>query len=322
MRVLKEVRQNLKNYHLKSGVFHFYRGEHGPAAEFLTRTLTEDADLSAADRRAAIYYLVHTRIGAAAEFELKAEFTRAIEQYRLALEVMPGYPDVEVRLADACAQLGDTEAAVQHYRAALEANPGYVEARLRLANRLLTDGRLEESQHEFRAAHLEQVRLQEQRVTHAEEALAKGQIDEARELYQDAFREDYGAFRAHLEAGLGLLRDEKWDDAVRELRAAAELCPRFADVQNYLGVALAEGGAREEACEAFRRSVEVNPGYLVAWLNLAYVCHGLEDVEQARLCLQEVLEREPDNSPALHLAEQLASVARGRSRHAAASGES
>ncbi|MFN7965465.1 MAG: tetratricopeptide repeat protein [Acidobacteriota bacterium] len=321
MRVLKEVRQHLKNYHLKSGVFHFYRGEHGPAAEFLTRTLTEDSDLSAADRRAAIYYLVHTRIGAAVEFEAKGEIDRAIEQYRLALDVMPGYPDVELKLADAYAQQGQADAAIEHYRAALESNPVYVDARLRLAYMLLSEGRLEESRREFRTAHADRIQIQENRVLAAEEALVKGQTGEARELYQDVFREDYGQFRSHLEAGLALLRTEKWDDAVRELSEAARVCPRFADVQNYLGVALAEGTEREAACDAFRRSVEINPGYLVAWLNLAYVCFSLDDVEQARLCLQEVLEREPDNSPALHLAEQLSAAPRNRPRHVIAQGE-
>lgn len=321
MRVLKEVRQYLRNYHLKSGVFHFYRGEHGPAAEFLTRTLTEDADLSAADRRAAIYYLVHTRIGAAAEHEAKGEIERAIEQYNLALDVMPGYPDVEMRLADAFVRLGQPDAAIEHYRAALEANSLYVEARLKLAFILLEEHRTEEASHEFRAAHADRGEILQRRFNLAEDALRSGQLEDARELYQDAFREDSGQFRIQLDAGLQFLRTEKWDDAVRELRLAAALCPRFADVHNYLGVALAEGGQRDAACEAFRRSVEINAGYLVAWLNLAYVAFSLEDFEQARLCLQEVLEREPDNSPALHLAEQLTSVARNRPRHHATQGD-
>ena len=206
-------------------------------------------------------------------------------------------------------------------RAALESNPVYVDARLRLAYMLLSEGRLEESRREFRTAHADRIQIQENRVLAAEEALVKGQTGEARELYQDVFREDYGQFRSHLEAGLALLRTEKWDDAVRELSEAARVCPRFADVQNYLGVALAEGTEREAACDAFRRSVEINPGYLVAWLNLAYVCFSLDDVEQARLCLQEVLEREPDNSPALHLAEQLSAAPRNRPRHVIAQGE-
>jgi tetratricopeptide (TPR) repeat protein len=321
MRALKEVRQYLKNYQLKSGVFHFYRGEHGPAAEFLTRSLTEDSDLSAADRRAAIYYLVHTRIGAAAEYEAKGEVERAVEQLQLALHVMPGYPDVEMRLAEAFERQGQPEVAIEHYRAALESNPTFVDARLRLAQVLLAEGRLDEAKVEFRAAHRDRSQIQQQRVELAEAALAKRQIAEARELYQDAFREDSSQFRGHLDAGLAFLRTEKWDDAVRELQQAAQLCPRFADVHNYLGVALAEGGNREQACEAFRRSVEINSGYLVAWLNLAYVCHSLEDHEQARLCLQEVLEREPDNSPALHLAEQLSNLVRTPRRMPATTGE-
>ncbi|MBP7146095.1 MAG: tetratricopeptide repeat protein [Acidobacteria bacterium] len=315
MRVLKEVRQHLKNYHLKSAVFHFHRGEHGPAAEYLTRLLAEE-ELSSFDRRTAIYYLVQTRIGAASEHEAREELDRAMEQYELALQVIPDYPDVHFRLGQVLTRLGRHEDAVEQFRRAIATNPGYLDAQLRLGYALLTLGRDAEAQAAFRAALASIETGARERIAGAERALREGS-GEAREMYLDTIREEMDRFRAHMGAGLEFLRDEKWEEASRELEAAATLCPRFADVHNYLGIALAEAGELERACEAFRRSVRLNPDYLVAALNLAFTAHAHGEVEEAKAAVQKILEREPDNTPALHLAEVLS---RKKTRRAPAQG--
>ena len=39
MRLLNEIRNYIGNYHVKSGVYHYYRNEFKPAVEFLRRAL-------------------------------------------------------------------------------------------------------------------------------------------------------------------------------------------------------------------------------------------------------------------------------------------
>ena len=63
MRLLKSIRNMLGNYQLKSGLYHYYRGESKQAIEFLTRA-QQVADSSEDDRRMAIYYLTQTHIAA------------------------------------------------------------------------------------------------------------------------------------------------------------------------------------------------------------------------------------------------------------------
>ncbi len=300
MRVLKDVRQYLDNYHLKAGIFHFYRGEYGPAAEFFTRALEEN-ELSAADRRATEYYLVQTRIGAARDHIDKEDPERAIGEYESAIRTMPGYADVHVKLASALAGVGRREDAIKHYREALAINSEYARAWKELGHILLDLSRSDEARAAFRSAVEAQRAKTDRSCARAETALQAGRFDEARDLYMDLFHENVEEFRGRFEHALLLLRQEKWEDASLELNTCIELCPRFADVHNYLGVALAEQELLAEACVAFEKSVELNADYIVAWLNLAYARFALGETPAASDALREVLRREPDNAPALHL---------------------
>ena len=314
MRVLKEVRQYLRNYHLKAGIFHFYRGEFGPAAEFLTRALTEGAPLTAADRRAGEYYLVQTRISAAAAHEAEGKTNEAMEEYRAALAVMPAYADVHLKLGASLLEVGQRDEAIEHYRRAAFINPGFDEAHLRLAFALIENGDVDSSRESFRAALRAREEHSRRQLAAAEEALAEDRVEEARELYIDAFREGLEQFRQHFEAGLAQLMDERWDDAAEELGIAAKIFPRYADVHNYRGVALAEAGRLAEAAAEFQRSARINPGYLTAWLNLAFTSRAMGDAERAERVVREVLRQEPDNTAALQLAEQLRTRSKPRDR--------
>ncbi len=308
MRALKAVRQHFANYQLKSGVFHFYRGEHGPAAEYLTRVLTEETDVAAADRRAALYYLVQTRIGAAEQFEDDGDFTRAIEEYRSALAVMPTYPDVQYKLGLALRHVGRDQDAIEAFQRALQSNPSYVDALVALGFTFLEQDRPADARASFDGALEARKRSMTARIRSAEAELAAGRTDVARDVYLDAFQTEVGLFQQALRRGLDCLRAEKWDDAIEELQIAAGLCPRFADVHNYLGVALAESGRMEDAVDAFRASVQINPAYAAAWLNLAYTGEAIGDLDLAREALDPVLAREPDNGPAQHLRSELAAA--------------
>ncbi|MEJ5238372.1 MAG: tetratricopeptide repeat protein [Limisphaera sp.] len=64
-------------------------------------------------------------------------------------------------------------------------------------------------------------------------------------------------------------RQARYDEAVEALSRAAALDPRSAEVQNFLGLALAHKGLRQAAETALRRAILLQPGYAVAHHNLA-----------------------------------------------------
>ncbi len=305
MRVLKEARQYLSDYHLKAGVFHFYRGEYGPAAEYLTHALRDSDRLSRSERRTTLYYLVQTRIGAAREFEAKGELDRAAGQYRAAIEVIPTYADVHARLGSVLVRLGRVEEAIASFEKALRINPDYEDVLVRLGYVHLARGDAPAAREVFSRALATRERRARERLARAEQALEQGDLELARELYRDTFREDLERFRNLFDRALEQLRTERWEEAAELLEQAVVLCPRFADVHNYLGVALAESGHPDRARGHFEKSVAINPDYVVAWLNLAYTVWAIGDRDATRAALDEVLRREPDNPSALHLANLL-----------------
>jgi hypothetical protein len=66
-------------------------------------------------------------------------------------------------------------------------------------------------------------------------------------------------------------RQKRYDDALDVLTRAAKLDPQSAEIQNYLGLALAEKGLRGPAETAFRKSVQLAPNYAGAHVNLAVI---------------------------------------------------
>jgi tetratricopeptide (TPR) repeat protein len=71
-------------------------------------------------------------------------------------------------------------------------------------------------------------------------------------------------------------------------------------------------GRLDDAIEAFRVSVGINPHYVAAWINLAFAAAEHDEIEEAREALEQVLALEPDNAPAQVLAEKLGRKSRKR----------
>ena len=57
MRLLTEIRNLIGNYHVKSGVYHYYRNEYLQAVEFLRKALRDESELAESDRQKARHYL-------------------------------------------------------------------------------------------------------------------------------------------------------------------------------------------------------------------------------------------------------------------------
>src|SRR5437867_9345688 len=98
MRLLKSVRSYLGNYHLKSGIYHFYRNEFKQAIEFFAKALQNPEKLDGTDLRLTRYYLTQNHISAGEEAEEAGDFRGAIRSYRAALADSPDYPDLYFRI--------------------------------------------------------------------------------------------------------------------------------------------------------------------------------------------------------------------------------
>ena len=83
----------------------------------------------------------------------------------------------------------------------------------------------------------------------------------------------------------------KYDDALDTLGRAAKIDPQNAEIQNYLGVTLAQKGLRAQAETALRKAVQIDPDYGPAHNNLAvvYISQQPPLVELARWHYEKAL---------------------------------
>jgi tetratricopeptide (TPR) repeat protein len=315
MRFLKAIRNLLGNYQLKSGIYHYDRGETQQAIDYLNRTL-QAPDSTDPDRRMALYYLTQAYISQAEKCEDASDMEKAAEAYRQALAMTPEYPDLHFRLGSLYARFGLNGDAIAALRRACELHPDYMEARVQLALLLVKTRETEEAAREFGAVRDLAIRSIDQPYAAGRRSLERGDLEEAEVSMRSAFLRRPETFDFHYRRGLRSLREGKMEAAVEALRQAVSYRNDFADVYNYLGVACGEHEEWEEAIAAFRRALEVNSDYLVARLNLGFALSECGKDSEAIDELRAVLVREPDNQPALARLEELTSPRRERARTA------
>ncbi len=118
-----------------------------------------------------------------------------------------------------------------------------------------------------------------------------------------------------VEEATELIREERYREAMVELRAALQADPKNPYAYHYLGVAFYELKNLEASRDAYRAAVRVSPDYLGARVALSHVLRMLGDSDGALNEAREALRRFPKDGEALHAA-GLANAAKGNRREA------
>jgi tetratricopeptide (TPR) repeat protein len=320
MRLLKEIRTLMANYHVKSGIYHHYRNEFKQAVDFFKKALRDEPKLSDSERVAATYYLTQTFVNSAERLERQGELEGAVEEYSRAVEVSPDFPDIRYRLGLAMEALGRPADAVEEYRRAIECNAEYLDAWIALGFCLMGLDRREEASKAFAEALELKIKRYREPAQAGMRHLKGGRIDQARELFHDAFRSSPQKFDEHYRAALEFLKREEYENALSELDLALEQNPRFADLHNFRGVASCELGQLEEGIASLRRSAELNRDFLVPRLNLAFALLRTGDYKEAETELEAVLAMDPTQHAASVKLEELRSGRERQLRRAAPRG--
>jgi tetratricopeptide (TPR) repeat protein len=299
MRLLAEIRNYMGNYHLKSGIYHYYRNEFLPAIGFLRKAMAEDPDVADGERASARKYLTLCHKGLAERLEASGEIDRGVEELDRAIELSPGYPDLHYRKGRLLERLARRDEATAAYRRAIDCQADYLDARIALGFCLLADGRDRAATVAFKQAlglKLERARRPFRR---ALEALAASRPDEARDHLEDTFLGQPRLAEEYLKKALDWIRVEKYAEALIELDHALELSPKYPDLHNYRGIVLCELKRVEEAVISFRRSAALGPGHLIPKLNLAFALLRAERFDEAEAELESVLVQDPGEPVAL-----------------------
>ena len=308
MRLLSEVRNYMGNYHVKSGVYHYYRSEYGQAVNFLNKALGDDATLSEGDRNNARRYLTLALTGLAEQLADDGDVEAALNELRRAVTVDPGYPDIHFLMAGMLERLDQAEEAIEAYRRAVACHPGYLEAHVALAHCLVDSGNVAEAADVYRRGMELKVDQLQAPFRQGILLLETGQSEAARECLREVFTGVSQRSREYLTRALERMRGKEYDKALEDLDRALELNPKYPDLQNFRGIVLCELERFDEALAAFRRSVELSPSHLVPCLNLAFTYLRADRRQEGEAELEAILAREPTASVAMAKLEELRSA--------------
>jgi tetratricopeptide (TPR) repeat protein len=195
------------------------------------------------------------------------------------LRLTPDDPLAHLELGTIKAKQGRFTEALAQLQEATRLQPGMVEAYLELGRVYRFLGRTEES----RAAYRKAVELKPDQIS-ALYVLARNPQDqrESAELFgrirelQSRTTESGKADDAN-GAGVRLVADGRFDEALAAFRRALEENPSFALAAYNMGVVLAQKGQMPEAAEAFRTAIRLRPGLSAAHFGLGLVLLALGD---------------------------------------------
>jgi tetratricopeptide (TPR) repeat protein len=123
----------------------------------------------------------------------------------------------------------------------------------------------------------------------ASELSNKGAFAEAAEEWKKALALEPDDVRSHFGYGETLLRLNRPDDGIAQLREATRLNSQFAEAHNNLGVALGQAGRDAESIQELRQAIQINPDYAEAHNNLGLallaVSHNAEAEQEFRSAL-------------------------------------
>jgi len=297
MRLLEEVRSLTGNYHAKSGMYHYHRGEFTQAVDFLRKAL-KDEDLAPADRRNARYYLTLALMDWAEKLDGSDDPEGGVEQLRAAAEVSPGYPDLYYRLGQLLERLERINEAIAAYRQALACQERYLGAHVALGFCLLRAGKEKASREAFEAARKIRYERIDEPFERATAALARGEVDEGARLLHDALVASTELCDEYVRKAQRLLKNDDFERALSYFDRALGVKPNYPDLHNFRGVTLCSMDRAEEAIDAFRASATLSPSFLVPRLNLAFTLIRVGDYKKAEEELESILELDPSEPAA------------------------
>jgi Tfp pilus assembly protein PilF len=233
------------------------------------------------------------------------QIAEAILEMHKIIDKQGAFPDSYARLAELYTQIDDDEAAIRNYRIALELHPGYLEAAVKLGTQHLRMGRYLEAAKMFNQS----VEINDNLITaYAGLAVAQeqsGQLEAARDTYDLAlalepntnllFAEtarlqlkvslhqkqnpDYLSFENNTQAETKV-RDDLLNLQIERVRQACMEAPGRADLHYRYAILLRGKGQVREAVQHLTRAVEINPSFSRAQVKLGLALleigdHGL-----------------------------------------------
>ena len=185
--------------------------------------------------------------------------TQAKSGYEQVLRVNPLQPEALQWMGVVCHQFGDNEKAIELVRQAIDLAPAIAFFRSALGNVLQAVGRSTEAIESYRQALL--------------------------------IKPDFA--EAHNNLGIAFHAQGEPGKAIESYRKAIALIPNYADAYNNLGTALYASGLEDEAVRAYQKALAINPNHAKALFNLGSAVHR-QTPDLAVSLINRSLQLQPD----------------------------
>ncbi len=224
---------------------------------------------------------------------MRRKYKRAVDYYRQALRLRPGFAEARSNLGWALYQLGEHDRAFSELRQAVEQDPSLASAQNNLGWALFDQGRYDEAIDALSRALQSKPDFVLARNNLGLALAARGQIAEAVEQYRYAIRIQPSFAEAHYNLGVALTKLGREDQALEAYRRVLELKPRHAEARNDVGWLLHQQGRDDEAEVQLRAAVEIDPGFARAMDNLGAVLTAEGKLDEAVATYADLLRRHP-----------------------------
>ena len=195
----------------------------------------------------------------------------AIEQFEKALNIAPGYPDIQTNLILALRKKGRTDEVITHLQAYLKEYPNDAQAQFNLGNALWKKGDSQDAIAAYEKTLSIQARYP---AAHYNLGIAldqNGQIDEAITHYREAVQEQPNYPEAYYLLGNDLLQKGRVDDAIAAYEHALKSQPAYPAAENNIGLALFQKGRPSEGIAHWQNALAAEPDSVDSLNNLAWV---------------------------------------------------
>jgi tetratricopeptide (TPR) repeat protein len=198
-------------------------------------------------------YLRQARLGMGNILVSRADFSGALEQYRVALSRGPT-ASVHINMGYSLARVGKLNEAIRQYRAALELDATNVNAYFNLANALAADGRTKEAIENYQQVLKLRPNHSRGHFALADVLLQAGRSEDAMDHYQQAINYDPEFTAAYLRVGTLLAEQGQYENAIAYYRHALGLRPNFGEARLNLARALVAMGRKQEALREYEEA--------------------------------------------------------------------
>ena len=239
-----------------------------------------------------------------------ADYVSARSYLEKAVSLNPSHSDAHYNLGLALANLNDPRGARRQFEMALALGAQDPGVRFEYVKVLRSLGEADLAQEQLALYQQEQKSksdrtLAASKMAQADEELAKGDPAKAVALYRDAIAvlPNYALLQYKLSVALDRAQDIEGER--QALHQAVELDPRMAIAHRQLGYLAFNDGDFPTAETHFRRAVEAAPTFADAWVSLAATLASESHPEEAEEAVKRALQVDPQNANAIELEKEL-----------------